>query len=162
MSGETKSSAWTIDSLKEYMESRIACLERADAAILDKMNERDLRYSERAMAQEKAIVKAETAQTEYNVRSNEFRGQLDDQAKTLMPRAEVAVVMRGQDEKIGRLDTDMRDLRESRSAIRGTGEGGRAFRDESRANVALIVGIVAGLVSFSGLLVVLVRTFAGR
>jgi hypothetical protein len=31
-------------------------------------------------ASEKAIVKAENAQRDYNVRSNEFRGQLDDQA----------------------------------------------------------------------------------
>jgi len=30
-------------------------------------------------ASEKAIVKAEEAQRDYNVRSNEFRGQLDDQ-----------------------------------------------------------------------------------
>src|SRR6202035_5755903 len=37
------------------------------------------------LASEKAIIKAEEAQKDYNLRSNEFRGQLDDQAKTLMP-----------------------------------------------------------------------------
>ena len=41
------------------------------------------------LASEKAIVKAEEAQRAYNERSNEFRGQLDDQAKMLMPRSEV-------------------------------------------------------------------------
>lgn len=37
---------------------------------------------------EKAIVKAEEAQREYNIRSNEFRGQLDDQNKLQMARTE--------------------------------------------------------------------------
>lgn len=41
-----------------------------------------------AAAAEKAIEKAERAQADYNVRSNEFRGQLADQAKMLLPRAE--------------------------------------------------------------------------
>jgi hypothetical protein len=52
------------------------------------------------LASEKAIVKAEDAQREYNVRSNEFRGQLDDQAKTLMPRPESAALFRAADEKL--------------------------------------------------------------
>lgn len=41
---------------------------------------------------EKAIMKAERAQADYNVRSNEFRGQLADQAKMLLPRAEFDTV----------------------------------------------------------------------
>jgi hypothetical protein len=63
------------------------------------LNERDQRYAEKFTAAEKAVttafassekasLKAEQAQESYNVRSNEFRGQLDDQAKTLMPRLE--------------------------------------------------------------------------
>lgn len=52
------------------------------------------------VAAEKAVLKAEEAQKDYNVRSNEFRGQLDDQAKTLMPRTESAVISAGLDSKI--------------------------------------------------------------
>jgi ElaB/YqjD/DUF883 family membrane-anchored ribosome-binding protein len=69
------------------------------------LEERDKRYEQRFNAQEtavsaafvaqkelnrvvqdsakEAVVKAENAQTEYNKRSNEFRGALDDQAKVM-------------------------------------------------------------------------------
>ena len=50
-------------------------------------------------ASEKAIIKAEEAQRDYNQRSNEFRGQLDDQAKMLMPRIEVVGLFKGVDDK---------------------------------------------------------------
>ncbi len=50
-------------------------------------------------ASDRAIIKAEQAQSEYNVRSNEFRGQLDDQAKLLMPRIEAQASYRSMDEK---------------------------------------------------------------
>jgi hypothetical protein len=71
------------------------------------------------VASEKAIGKAETAQADYNVRSNEFRGQLDDQAKTLMPRAEAQVQFKAYDEKIDQLRTEIASLRESRSETGG-------------------------------------------
>lgn len=51
-------------------------------------------------ASEKAIIKAEDAQREYNARSNEFRGQLDDQAKTLMPRPETMALFRSIEDKM--------------------------------------------------------------
>ncbi len=52
------------------------------------------------LASEKAIVKAEDAQRDYNIRSNEFRGQLDDQAKTLMPRLEAATLFKSYEDKL--------------------------------------------------------------
>lgn len=74
------------------------------------MDERDRRYDDRFRSQEtavaaalaaqekltnsafaaskEAILKAEASQTGVNERSNEFRGQLADQAATLMPRKE--------------------------------------------------------------------------
>lgn len=52
------------------------------------------------LASEKAVLKAEQAQKEYNERSNEFRGQLDDQAKTLMPRPETLNMFKAIEEKI--------------------------------------------------------------
>jgi chromosome segregation ATPase len=51
-------------------------------------------------ASEKAVDKAEQAQKEYNFRSNEFRGQLDDQAKTLMPRTESMAMHKSMEEKV--------------------------------------------------------------
>jgi len=97
------------------------------------------------MASEKAIVKAEDAQREYNVRSNEFRGQLDDQAKTLMPRPESLTMFRATEDKLasakGELERtiegvraavdknadatakEIAGLRESRSLGNGKSEG---------------------------------------
>jgi hypothetical protein len=59
---------------------------------------------------EKAIVKAEEAQREYNIRSNEFRGQLDDQAKLLIPRSEVGVLLKGLDDRIGEINKKIVDF----------------------------------------------------
>lgn len=58
-------------------------------------------------ASDKAITKAEDAQREYNARSNEFRGQLDDQAKSFMVRTEVTALLRQFDEK---LETSKQEL----------------------------------------------------
>jgi hypothetical protein len=66
---------------KERDESRKTAVDAALQAAKEKT-------SDAFIASEKAIVKAEDAQREYNARSNEFRGQLDDQAKTLLPRNE--------------------------------------------------------------------------
>lgn len=52
------------------------------------------------LSSEKAIAKAEQAQSEYNIRSNEFRGQLDDQAKLLMPRAEAQSMFTAYEDKL--------------------------------------------------------------
>ena len=106
------------------------------------------------LASEKAIVKAEDAQRDYNVRSNEFRGQLDDQAKTLMPRSESAALFHAIDEKLGLMQSatdlkienlrkDIASLRESRSE--GTG---RASQQAVYISMAIAgVGFVIGLLS---------------
>jgi hypothetical protein len=59
------------------------------------------------LASEKAIVKAEDAQREYNVRSNEFRGQLDDQAKTLMPRPETMTMFKSFEDKLSTIKIEL-------------------------------------------------------
>ena len=75
------------------------------------------------MASEKAIVKAEDAQREYNARSNEFRGQLDDQAKLLMSRSEAGARFDATDLRIEELkkryDSELASLREFRSETGG-------------------------------------------
>lgn len=79
---------------------------------------------------EKAITKAEEAQKEYNARSNEFRGQLDDQAKQLMPRAEALGLFKSEDDKTETrfneltksadiMRQDISILREARSELSG-------------------------------------------
>jgi hypothetical protein len=158
--------AWTLETLHTHL----AALIESQKAIID---ERDRLYKERdesrrtavdaaLMAQkeqtkasfeasEKAIVKAEDAQREYNVRSNEFRGQLDDQAKTLMPRLEMATTFRAiedklevykvdTDSKVDRLLKEIGVLREKQSQWVGKEAGG----DRSWGNVGVIAGLVIG------------------
>jgi hypothetical protein len=115
---------------------------------------------------EKAIVKAEAAQKDYNDRSNEFRGQLDDQAKTLMPRTETDVRFKGVEDKLasmtiafdGKLEAlraasdkatsantnDIKGLRESRSA----GEGAHGTSKDIYGYLIAGAGILIGLSRF--------------
>jgi hypothetical protein len=80
------------------------------------MDERDRRYDERFKAtdertnlalisSEKAVGKAELATEKRFDAVNEFRGQLKDQAATLMPRAEVDTRFNALAEKIESIKT---------------------------------------------------------
>lgn len=85
------------------IKARLHALEKLqvvrEAALREFLAERDRRITEQFEAQDKltktafasseqAINKAEANQTVLNQKGNEFRGQLDDQAKTLMGRNE--------------------------------------------------------------------------
>jgi hypothetical protein len=107
-------------------------------------------------ASEKAISKAEDAQREYNIRSNEFRGQLDDQAKTLMPRPETTSLFQNVDDKINTVRSelnsriealikDIASLRESRSESGGKSLGTHAVI----AYVIAAISIILALLGFA-------------
>jgi hypothetical protein len=103
-----KDTVWNIETLKEYFtsliegnkhlyqEKFIAAEKAVESALIA---QKDLTNAAFASS-EKAIVKAEDAQRDYNVRSNEFRGQLDDQAQTLMPRIESMGLMKSLEDKV--------------------------------------------------------------
>ncbi len=131
-------------------------------------NERDRRYEDRFAAQEKAVsfalaaadkqvttafsasekavLKSEEAQREYNIRSNEFRGQLDDQAKTLMPRTEALARYDGQDTRIEemkkRYDAEIGSLRESRAGGSGAHDQQREGRQQSNWLIGILIGAI--------------------
>lgn len=120
--------------------------------------EMDKRYMQRFDAQEKAVAKAEQAQSDYNIRSNEFRGQLDDQAKMLMPRAEADQRFKASedktdqrfkavDEKIEINRNEVAGLRESRSgyAVRDASQDKARARDDWKMGIWIAIGL--GLLS---------------
>lgn len=75
-------------------------------------------------ASEKAITKAEDAQESYNIRSNEFRGQLADQATMLMPRSESAAIIKGLEDKVYAIKSEMESKLEGlRTAVDKDSEG---------------------------------------
>jgi hypothetical protein len=99
-----------LDERDRLYESRFKAGEVAVAAAL---SAQEKAVSAAFVASEKAVLKAEEAQKEYNIRSNEFRGQLDDQAKTLMPRLESSALLRALEEKIGISGREVALLRET-------------------------------------------------
>lgn len=97
-------------------EERCDVLEARLNAQRELMDERDRRYDERFKAtdertnlalisSEKAVGKAELATEKRFDAVNEFRGQLKDQAATLMPRAEVDTRFNALAEKIESIKT---------------------------------------------------------
>lgn len=72
-------SDWTVDTLKEHFDT-----------VLD----------QRFKAQEEAIRKAAEDIDLRDIKNNEFRGQLADQAATLMPRAEANQAFKTLEDKI--------------------------------------------------------------
>lgn len=102
------------------------------------LDERDRRYTDHFAASDKynaaiyeaskvAITKAESTAQEQRERANEFRGQLSDQAATLMPRKETETsltLLREQLEREVRLlRVDITVLREARSIEQGASSG---------------------------------------
>jgi len=120
--------------------------------------ERDRRYEQRFIdaklltdasfaSSEKAIVKAEEAQREYNVRSNEFRGQLDDQAKLLMPRTEVTALMKAIEDK---MESARRDNEKAFDSIREDIKGLTGSGKELSGKLWLPMIVVAALAAAVG------------
>ena len=78
-------------TLREYIEQQIALHES--------------RNVERFAAWDKALSIAQTAQTDYNQRTNEFRSSLADLSKLMITRAEGDVAARTIEEKIAALQS---------------------------------------------------------
>jgi hypothetical protein len=148
-------------SLREFIEMVIAERDRGymerfrsiDASLDRRFKDNEIAFSaaltaqEKAtsaafLASEKAIVKAEDAQRDYNARSNEFRGQLDDQAKTFLTRFEA-------DSKFEAIAVNIQDLRESRSTESGRALAGRDSRTQGNWGISLVVAILLSLLSLA-------------
>jgi len=78
-------------------------------------------------AADRAVNKAELATEKRFESVNEFRGTLDNQQRTLIPRSEVQEISKGLEQKIAQLTKDLdkleADQRERQSAKLGTKDG---------------------------------------
>jgi ribonuclease D len=99
-------------------------------------------------ASEKAIVKAEDAQRSYNQSHNDLARKMEDQNKATMPRPETEARFHALEEKVN-------ELRTAGATGGGVALGGKVVKDESRANLAAVVGLIA-------LAVVLWRALSGH
>lgn len=94
--------------------ARVVAIEAGLKALRQVLDERDERYKQRALSQdkavsaaletsEKAIIKAESATERRFEGVNEFRATLADQAANLMPRSEYTVQHQALVEKVNQL-----------------------------------------------------------
>ena len=113
-------------ALEKRLDARIDFLDKFSKSITD--------------AAKEAVSKAESAQKAVNERQNEFRGQLSDQAATLMPRKECEASIASVREIIERemklVRIDIGSLRESRSVVVGKDAG----KNTTWSHIALLVG----------------------
>jgi len=129
------------------------------------LNERDNLYTERTVssgtavnaalkaaetltnaafaASEKAIVKAEEAQKSYNSSHNDLARKMDEQSKATMPRQETESRFHAVEEKIA-------TIRDALAASGGIVLGGKAIKDDNRANIGIILAFLALLVAALG------------
>jgi len=70
-------------------------------------------------AADRAVAKAENATEKRFESVNEFRGTLDNQQRTLIPRSEVDVMVRGLEEKIANNTKQMDALLAERAGLKG-------------------------------------------
>jgi hypothetical protein len=140
------------------------------------LHERDRRYEERFNSQKEAVSaafkasqlaidKAETALLDWKTSHNELQRQLKDQQATFYSRKDVDALLAGltknTEDKLARLDEDVRGLRETRSEGTGGSNAQRQARTQSDASVGLLiagVGVaISALVSISALVIALVK-----
>lgn len=152
-----------IKALEDALAAALIAQEKAVAAALaaaEKAVQAALVAAEKAVsaafaASEKAVLKAEEAQKEYNIRSNEFRGQLDDQAKTLMPRPETMTMFKATDDKLTGIKVEIEKkidlMRLDIQGISGliTTAGGRA--EGVHASWGLVTGAAAFVLVLLGI-----------
>ncbi len=114
--------------------ARVVALETGLTALRHVLDERDVRYSQRATAQdrsvataleaaEKAIAKAEMSTEKRFDSVNEFRATLADQASLLLPRAEFTVQHASFVDKLDILEKRIGELQQNISAILARGGG---------------------------------------
>lgn len=97
-------------------------------------------------AAKEAVLKAENATEKRFESVNEFRGTLDNQQRTLIPRSEVAEIRQGLEEKIHNLTKLLDEVRTqttSRTAERRGVQGGWGYAVGAVGLVLGVLGIVA-------------------
>lgn len=154
-----------IDTLRRLMDERdrlyMTRFQSSDTAVDRALAAQEKAVAAAFLASEKAIIKAEDAQREYNIRSNEFRGQLDDQAKTLMPRPETLTMFSSTEEKINSLRRNLEDkisvaqssigdLQLSKAELQGKASQSSVSTAFILSAIGLALGIVSLILRFVG------------
>lgn len=141
---------WNLKALKELMDERhreiqdrfqrerIEQESKVSAALAaQKEQTRDAFQSS-----EKAIVKAESAQTAHNLLATELQDRLDRQATNFIARPEF-------DSRIAGIEGKVADLRESRSTDKGRDSGLELAKTNQRWIVGIGITVIFGLITLA-------------
>ncbi len=130
---------------KERDETRVLAVDSALKAV-EKQTEISF------VASERALQKAEASQQNYNIRSNEFRGQLEDQARRLMSKDEYVSSHKNLELRVDRVDMDVRRIQTELSAMAGSKETSTVGRHHNEWLVGTILGGVALITAVAGMI----------
>lgn len=142
---------WTLAALRHHFE---ALLREKDVRDQQRFDAQQLALRDALIAQEKAVTaalnaaeqavrKAEGAAERRFESINEFRGQLADQAATLMPRAETALLIGNITERIAALE-------------KRSNEGGGRLAGTSDART-IVFAAIAAITAIAAVVIALVR-----
>lgn len=106
---------WDFQTLKQYIDTKF---EEADKRYAQRFQDSGTAVNAALQAAEKAVVKAEGAADKRFESVNEFRGTLQDQARTFIPRSEA-------DLRMGTIEAQVRTLIEGSVDRRGRTLGAR-------------------------------------
>jgi len=137
-SEKPSSAGWSLETAIDYL---LSMMNEKDTHIRTLINGNDKRYEERFGASQKAlelglagqkseisaalaaadraVQKAETATEKRFESVNEFRGTLDNQQRTLIPRSEVDVLVKGLEAKIDQLTKQFDAMQAERMGVKG-------------------------------------------
>lgn len=122
------SEIWNVESLKEYIEQRFSDSDKAVQAAL--------------LAAKEAAAKAETASEKRFDSVNEFRGQLSNQASTLMSRTEYLTNHKALEDKIS-------DLTDRLNRSEGNSQGSQITMSKVYAAIGAAVAVLSMIVLFT-------------
>lgn len=128
----------------KYLETRIVSVDDKHSAAVSAVKEVSAATS---AASEKAILKAEDAQKELNIKNNEFRGQLKDQASLFISNAEARLQFTNFDDKLNLMRGDFERRIEHLSKIDSERSGKSAGMQTSWAMLIAVIGIIGTIVS---------------
>jgi phosphopantetheinyl transferase (holo-ACP synthase) len=128
----TERSGWTLDTLKEHVESLLASNDRRyEQRFKDSGTAVDAALN----AAKEAVLKAETASEKRFEGVNEFRGTLSDQQRTLMPRAEAEL-------RMGAIESQLAALTRIGATRTGEQKGGREVWGYLVGGIGILVAVI--------------------
>lgn len=155
---------WRLNDLKELMAEKFDAMQKV-------IDERDRLYKERSeqntkfsdlgiqtithqmqdafIASSRAVDKAELAQKEYNVRSNEFRAALDDAQKDMLSRPEAKAEFDRTGERFDQIQKEILILRDFQNKSQGKSTGMSSVAAIIISCIG-VIGTILGILSLLG------------